>query len=490
MIQLRPYQEDIISGARRALTRHKNILIRSETGSGKTALAVFMMGEAAKRGKRSIFIVHQAELLGQTSGALWRQRLEHGVIAPGKMVSRLLVQVAMVQTLVRRLDKTDEPDLIFIDECHRSASPTYQKVIDNWPNARVIGLTATPRRTDSKGLDHIYSEIVEGPSMRQLIDAGFLADYEIIAPPISAMDISSVKTKMGDYDKKQLEEEMDKPTITGDAVNTYRKHASGKRCVVMCVSVKHAEHVRDQYRANGIHAEVIEGSLQKGEREKIIEGFRDGDFKVICSVELLIVGVDIPSIECVQWLRPTQSLIIWLQGIGRGLRPSPGKEKLLIIDHVGNWQRHDLPDDERTWTLEGGKSKGRKKPEDEVTSLNTTQCPAPCFAIFRKTEGKCPKCGNPLELSGRKELEVVDGELEVLDKEVLRKQRKQEQGQARSLRDLIQLGIRRGMNKPSAWACITMAARSGKKPSAEMFAEAKKIMAEIQSGDSQHGEAF
>lgn len=489
MIQLRPYQEDIIQGAREALKRHKNILIRSECGSGKTALAVFMMGNAAARGKRSIFIVHQSELMQQTSRALFKQKLEHGVIAPGKMVSRLPVQVAMVQTLVRRLDKTEEPDFIFIDECHRSAATQYQQVIERWPNARVVGLTATPARTDGKGLDHIYSEIVEGPTMSQLIEAGFLADYDLIAPPID-VDISGVKTRMGDYDKKQLEEELDKAKITGDAVSCYKKYAAGKRCVVMCVSVKHAEHVRDSYLAAGIPSACIEGSLKKGERNELVEKFRSGEILVLTSIELLTTGFDLPAIEAVQFLRPTQSLVIWIQGIGRGMRPSPGKERVTVIDHVGNYQRHGLPDDEREWSLEG-KKKGKGRNKDEEQALSTVQCPAPCFTIFRRSNGACPSCGKPIEGGGRRELEVVDGELEKLDKDALRRERKAEQGSARTLRDLVELGMRRGMKKPAAWAASVMSARTGSgRPKPADFKAANDMMAEIKAGKPQSQEAF
>ena len=304
---------------RGALQRHKRVLLQAPTGAGKTALTVYMMGRAAEQGKRSVFLVHQNELLSQTSRALWAQKLEHGMIAAGRSRSRQPAQVASVQTLVRRLDQYEMPDLIIIDECHRSASASYQAILEHWPGVRVVGLTATPQRTDGKGLDDTYQTIVLGPSIRELMDAGYLCDYEIFAPP-NTLDLSAVKTRMGDYDKGELEATLDKPTITGDAVATYRKHASGKRCVVMCVSIKHAEHVRDSYLAAGVPAEMIEGSMTNKEREEVLNRMRTGETLVIAQVQLLIEGVDIPSIEVVQWLRPTQSLIVWMQGNGRGLR--------------------------------------------------------------------------------------------------------------------------------------------------------------------------
>lgn len=477
-MKLRPYQEDLIERTRQALRRHRRVLLQAPTGAGKTAITVYMMSRASAQGKRCVFCVHQNELLAQTSRALWEQRLDHGMIASGKSISRLPVQVASVQTWVRRLDKYDPPDLIIIDECHRSAASTYQKVLEAYPSARVIGLTATPQRTDGKGLDDTYSEIVHGPSIRQLIDAGYLADYEIYAPP-STLDLSSVKTRMGDYDKKQLETTMDRPTITGDAVATYKKHAYGKRCVVMCVSIRHAEHVRDSYIAAGVPAELIEGSMTNREREAVLDRFRSGETLVIANVQLLIEGVDIPSIEVVQWLRPTQSLIIWMQGNGRGLRPCEGKDRLLILDQVGNWSKHGLPDDDREWSLAGTK-KGRRKSAEDDPDVNVQQCKH-CFHIFRPGISKCPACGQPVEVRKKAEIQVVDGELERIDITKARLERKREQGQARGLRELVQLGVRRGMKNPTGWACHVFAARSGRKPTANDYQLAKRYLREVQA---------
>lgn len=476
-MKLRPYQERLIDETREQLRRHKRVLLQAPTGAGKTAITVYMMGRAAEAGKRSVFCVHQNELLNQTSQALWRQKLEHGVIASGKRISRLPAQVASVQTWVRRTDQYPEPDLIIIDECHRSASASYQKILEAYPSAKVIGLTATPQRTDGKGLDDTYSTIVQGPSIRQLIDAGYLSEYEIFAPP-STIDLSAVKTRMGDYDKRELEQTMDKPTITGDAVATYKKHAHGKRCVVMCVSIRHAEHVMESYRAAGVPAEMIEGSMTNKEREIILDRFRAGETLVICNVQLLIEGVDIPSIEVVQWLRPTQSLIVWMQGCGRGLRRSEGKERLLILDQVGNWSKHGLPDEDREWSLEGRKK--RKRKTDDEADVNVQQCKH-CFHIFRPGPSKCPSCGNPVEVRKQAEIQVVDGELEKIDIESERKARKMEQGQSRDLRDLVALGVRRGMKNPSGWAVHVYCARSGRKPGPGDYQQAKKLLAEVRA---------
>lgn len=474
-MKLRPYQEKLVDDTREQLRKHKRVLMQAPTGAGKTAITVYMMGRAAAAGKRSVFCVHQNELLSQTSKSLWEQKLEHGMIASGKRRSLLPAQVASVQTWVRRTDMYQEPDLIIIDECHRSASATYQAVLDAYPNAKVIGLTATPSRTDGKGLGDTYTALVQGPSIRQLIDAGYLCEYEIFAPP-STLDLSAVKTKMGDYDKKELEQSIDKPTITGDAVATYKRHAYGKRCVVMCVSIRHAEHVMESYRAAGVTAEMVEGRMSNTEREDVLNRFRSGETLVICNVQLLIEGVDIPSIEVIQWLRPTKSLIVWMQGNGRGLRTAEGKERLMILDQVGNWAQHGLPDEDREWTLEGRK-KGRKKKDDEP-DVNVQQCKH-CFHIFRPGVDVCPSCGKPVERKTEAELEVVDGELEKIDVEAERSARKKDQGQARDLKGLIELGVRRGMKNPSGWAVHVYCARSGRKPKPEDYQQAKQLLSEV-----------
>lgn len=478
MITLRGYQEKLIGDTRQALRHYKSVLLTAPTGAGKTAITVFMMGQAAHRGKRAWFLVHQNELLSQTSRALWKQKLEHGVVASGRTLSKLPVQVCSVQTLVNRLNMLDPPDLIIIDECHRSAAETYRRIIAEYPNALVVGLTATPQRTDGKGLNDMYETIVYGPTIRQLINAGFLCEYEIYAPKLD-IDLTQVKNQMGDYKKDQLENAVDKPSITGDAVEHYKKIAYGKRCVVMCVSIKHAEHVRDQYLASGIPAVSIEGGMTKKEREKAIKDLESLDAWVICNVQLLIEGVDIPSIEVVQWLRPTQSLIVFMQGNGRGLRPADNKDHLIILDHVGNVERHGLPCQDREWSLEG-KKKGKRGAQDQEKDILIATCKK-CFHTFLPGPEKCPKCGTPIEHKQGRLIEEKEGELTKLDLTTVKKQARQEQGQARTLKDLVQLGIRRGIKKAPQWAAITNAARQKRKPNANDFKEALQIHEELRA---------
>lgn len=473
MIKLRGYQDDLIQRTRAALAKNNKIIMQAPTGAGKTAIACYMIKSAVDKGHSCFFIVHQNELLQQTSESLWHNKLAHGLVVSGKKKTPHPVQVASLMTLKNRLHEYDEPRIIIIDESHRAIAPSYQEIINFWPNAVVVGLTATPQRTDGKGLNAIFKDIVKGPSIRFLIDQGYLCDYELFGMP-QAVNLDNVKTTAGDYNKGDLEKESDKPKIIGDAVQHYKNIANGKRCVVMCVTVKHAESVARMYNEAGIPAEAIHGLSD--DRDGVIDRLESGETLVVASVQLLIEGVDIPSISVIQWLRPTKSLVVWMQGNGRGLRPHEEKDHLIILDHVGNYSRHGLPDMEREWSIEGNKKQGRITEQEE--SLGVQTCEA-CFFTFKSGVDVCPHCGGKVERKERK-IEVVDGELQRIEaakqKADEMRERKQQQGKARELEDLVQVGKARKMRRPDAWAANVYASRQGRRANAQDYARAKAAL--------------
>jgi DNA repair protein RadD len=481
-VKLRDYQQDIINRTRASLANHRASLVVMATGGGKTALTVSMMASAAARGNSSIFCVHRDTLLSQTSRALWQQHVQHGVIAAGRVMSPERVQVASVQTLVRRLARVQPPDLLVIDEAHRAAAETYRRIIMAYPRAKIVGLTATPARTDGRGLGDVFDDLVIGPDVAELMERGYLCRYRILAPD-SDVDMSGSKIQMGDYATADVEAAVDRPTVTGDAVATYLKHATGSRCIVFCASLKHARHVRDSYLSAGVAAEYMDGDTPSGEREAILGRLARGETKILTNVDLVIEGVDVPAVECVQWLRPTASLIIWMQGNGRGFRPADGKSSLLIMDHVKNWQRHGLPDDAREWTLHGQPKRKRGAVEREITAK---QC-AKCYAVFQSGPTACPNCGEPLAGEPRL-IQEVAGDLIELNLTAVRLAqaaeavaKRKEQGAARTLADLVALAIRRGQKKPAEWAAIVAAARQGgRKPRPDEFKRAKDIYSQLQ----------
>lgn len=468
---LRDYQHTMLNGARQSLARHQKIIVVGPTGCGKTTLALEMIRGALARGKRVLFLCHRRELVRQSSRAFWNAGVPHGMVMAGKVMSLTPANVGVINTVVNRIDRMQPPDLIIVDEAHRSVSPSYLEIFAAWPDAHVVGLTATPARTDGRGLAEAgYTSIVQGPSVRWLIDAGYLSDYRLIAPA-SAVSLDGISVRAGDYATDELERAVDKPTITGDAVTAYRTHAAGKRCMVFCVTVAHSQHVCEQYNAAGIRAEHIDGTHSDTERDAVLARFRSGETLVVTSVQLAIEGLDIPAIEAVQFLRPTASVIVYLQAIGRGLRREPGKRECIILDQVANYQRHGFPDDAREWTLAGKKTRKRGESEPEI---NIRQCKE-CFTVYRPTLPACPQCGKQHE-TARDAPETVDGALVEIDRETIRREQKREQGGARTLRDLVELGKRRNMNKPAEWAASVYAARSGRKAAPADYAQAREYL--------------
>ncbi len=478
MISLRDYQLAGVSRLRESIQKHRRSILVSPTGSGKTRMAIRIMQGAVAQGNRCWFLVHRRELCNQTSRALWDAKLSHGMIMAGKGRSPVLAQVGTVLTAANRIEKMrpeDRPKVIVFDEAHRSVSSAYQRIVAACPDAYVIGLTATPQRTDGRGLSEVYRDLVEVQSMAWLIHNGYLSPYRLIAP-VEGPDLSGVGTTAGEYDSKQLSEAMDRPTITGDAIAAYKKYAMGKRCMVFCVTIDHSEHTCAQYLAAGIPAEHIDGTHTDAEREAALARLRSGETLVLVSVQLAIEGLDVPAVEAVQQLRPTQSIIVYLQMIGRGLRPEEGKKELIILDQCANYKRHGLPDDDREWTLEGRK-KGKRKNRDEDPDINVQQC-RNCFHVFRKGPSECPQCKHPMEPSGR-EVKQVDGELAEVDLKAARRERSMAQGSARGLYDLVKNGVSRSMKNPAAWAAIVYAQRQGRKPTPAEFNEAKGHYREI-----------
>lgn len=455
-MKLRPYQVDIIEQTR-ALMRQgvRAILIQSPTGSGKTALTAEMMRLAVGKGKRAWFNVHRRELVKQSIRAF--SVIPHGVISSNFLeAKRLPIQIASIQTLVKRYHLYQAPDLIAWDECHHLAAGSWEKIFKAFPNAFHIGLTATPERLDGKGLKKFFTHMIEGPTVAWLIENGYLVPYKLYAP--SGVNVSGVHTQMGDFVKAELTKIVDRPSITGDAIKHYRKYADGKRAVVFCVSIEHSKHVVSQFLAAGIPAEHVDGETDIEIRDSAIKRFEAGTTKILSNVELFGEGFDLPALECAILLRPTQSLGMYLQQVGRALRTHPGKTHAVILDHAGNCQRHGLPDEERQWSLDG-RSFTKRPNMDGGPSVKV--CPK-CFAAQFAGIPKCKQCGYVYPVIGR-EVEQKEGDLVEVDPEVIRRQKNVEQARATSLDDLIALGRKRGFKKPEAWAHHIFQARQLKK---------------------------
>jgi DNA repair protein RadD len=455
-LTLRPYQATLIERTRaNFLVGKRSQLLVLPTGGGKTVCFSYMAGRAVEKNLRVWILAHRVELLDQISKTLRQFGVPHGVVAPGYLGDRRQpVQVASVFTLARRLDRYDAPDLIIVDEAHHAITDsTWGRVITAFPNAKLLGVTATPIRLSGEGLGDLFQSMVVGPTMRDLIEQGALSPYRLFAP--AGVDLSGVHTRMGDFVRGEIAAAMDKPSITGDAVKHYQKLAPGRRAVAFCVSVEHAVHVAEQFRAAGISAQAIDGGMDRGLRASVLAEFSAGRIQVLASCDLISEGFDVPAIEAAILLRPTQSLGLYLQQVGRALRTFPGKDEAIILDHAGNVKRHGLPDEDRVWSLEGApKKKGAQKSDVPVKTCGA------CFATVHSAATHC-SCGFEFPVQ-RREVEHVEGELQEIDLATAVRRRRQEQGRAQTEADLVAIGRSRGMKRPELWARHVLRARAAK----------------------------
>lgn len=435
----------------------RSILIQAPTGSGKTLLTAHMLHTAAQKGMASFFIVHRRELIKQSTQAFALEGLKHGIIAAGfQEDKRHLVQIASVQTLARRWPRFRIPRLVIWDECHHLAAGSWSKLFGNFAGAFHIGLSATPERLDGRGLSPFFQKMIHGPSVEWLIQNKFLSDYRLYAP--SKISMAGVHTRMGDFVQSEVTSIIDKPGITGDVISHYKKFCEGKRAVVFCVSVAHSKHVVEEFKKEGFNAAHIDGETSKEERDSAIERFKEGNIQILSNVELFGEGFDAPAVEAAILLRPTQSLGLYLQQVGRSLRPHEGKLHAIILDHVGNCERHGLPDEERTWSLVGNRGERSNGKSD---SVSVKICPS-CFAAQFSGQPICRFCGFAFDKKPR-EIDQKEGDLSEIDKEALRRQRAKEQGVAESLEDLYRIGVQRKYKFPRRWAQHVFQARQARK---------------------------
>lgn len=444
-MNLRPYQAHLITDIRlQYQLGHKSVLAVLPTGGGKTVCFSYIAQQAAKKGNRVLVLVHRQELLDQASRAM---PVPHGRISAGKAMDLShAVQVASVQTVARRLHllPRDFFQLLVVDEAHHTTAGQWSKTIQHFAAAKLLGVTATPIRGDGRGLGEHYQSMVEGPTAQQLTDEGFLAVAKVLAPP--GFDSTGLRKRMGDFDTKQAEQRVG--TIMGDCLSHYRKHLPGQTAIAFCCSVAHAEAVAALFQSTGIAAASIDGTMDTGTRRELLQRLAVGDLKVLTSCALIGEGVDVPSVGGCILLRPTASVGLHLQMIGRCLRPQPGK-RAVVLDHVGNTLRLGHHLEPRDWSLDGLRKRDREK------APSVKVCPQ-CFATSASVVQVCRECGHVFAPQERRELKVVEGELQ----EVGFRSRYREQGKAENLQDLIHLGQSRGYKNPVGWAKHVMYGRS------------------------------
>ena len=411
----------------------KKVLLNLPTGGGKTSVAAHMIAKAVEEGMNVMFIAHRKELIEQCSARLDHQGVPHGIIKSGnKRINRSPVQVASIQTLINRMRPRPGElighqhiaDLIIIDECHRAMAGTYLEVLKAFPDSKVLGLTATPYRTDGKGLGDLFDIIVSASSVKELTDLGFLVPYRVFTTPLTP-DFSKIKTKMGEFDKTAVAAAMDTAQLVGDVYAQWAKHGVGRQTVIFASSCEHAKSIQNIFIEAGVKIGYVDGTTPEEERGRILKDLESGAVSVVVNMGVLTEGWDCPPVSCVQIARPTKSLGLYLQMAGRALRPFKDKKNCVIIDHGGNTMRHGLIDEPRDVSLEG--DKGREFPPKLTT----------CFMCNHvHQERKCPECGHenkkpkPVVTDDEKKymsaMQIADGDLEEVDLVKILERRKSE----------------------------------------------------------------
>ncbi len=353
--ELRDYQKSLIADIYRSWEKHRRVMAQLPTAGGKTVLFAGIVNEFVSRGEGVLVLAHRTELIKQAHGKIFEalgRRVGVGMIKSGIHPSPLApVQVASVQTLTRR--HKPKAGLLIIDETHHVNAKTYRDILDHYPNAFILGVTATPCRTDGSGFDDLFDVLVCGPQVSEMVERGYLCPVRVLAPDISAqVDMKGArKGRDGDYRSDEIDARVEK--ILGAIVPAWQTYLSGKQTLVFVSSIEFGEKVLKEYRDAGIAAELLTGKTKEKDRENMIARFSKRGFPVLVNVGVLTEGTDIPIVEAIQNLRPTESVSLWLQIAGRAMRLHPDKAEAILLDHTQNWLDSNcgLPDKPRFWTL-------------------------------------------------------------------------------------------------------------------------------------------
>lgn len=400
--QLHDYQLEIVDKARKEIAKgNKGVLIQSPPGSGKSVIIAEIIKNATLRKNEVLFLVHRKELAEQIENTLRFHDADMNH-----------VQILTVIKAANRLSVVKYPKIIVTDESHHSKASTYQKIYDYFTDSIHLGFTATPWRMSGDGYTDQYDSAIFGQSVDWLISNKKLAPFKYLS--VKLIDDKKLKKSGADYSSKSIDDALEKG-IYGDVVENYIKHANGQRAILYAHKVEASQEFADEFNLNGISAMHADAKTPKKEREKIMQDFRDGTIQVLCNVDLISEGFDVPDCTCVIMARPTQSLVLYMQQSMRSMRYKPDK-LATIIDHVGNYTRFGLPNQQHDWEsyFKGGWKKKRGQIIDD-DSPKLKDCEN-CFAIFDSKENgrTCPHCGYEQPLS-ESEIEKIQAELQVIE---------------------------------------------------------------------------
>lgn len=462
---LRDYQIEAIRAARELVrTGIRRVLVVAPTGSGKTVIASEIIRRLVAKGNRALFLAHRKELIDQCSGKLSDLGIAHGIIRAddSRYDAAAPVQVASIPTLLAGRVKLPLSDLVVVDEAHHARSDSWTTALGLYADVPLLGLTATPWRLDGKGLGDLFDAEIVVSRPGELIKAGWLVPYTGWA--YESLDTSQLRMTGTDFTEGELAGLVvggQGAKVLGDIVEQYRAHADGKRAIAFACSIEHSKKLRDRFLESGVQAEHVDGTTPDGERAGILSRLASGETPVVCNCNVLTEGFDCPAAEVAILARPTLSTSLYLQMVGRVMRPLPGKELARIHDHAGNILKlgHGLPDADRDYSLCSDSAAARRDRAESAPALTTCR---KCGAIFPAKVCPCPVCGSepvPVKRRGVKE----EREARAVALEKLRESGPRSDHEAQSyLARMVQIAQEKGY-KPG-WVPTRYKARFGRWP--------------------------
>lgn len=402
MLQLFDYQQKLVTETRKALSNgNKGVLIVSPPGSGKSVVIAEIARLTTLKKNRILFFVHRKELVNQIKDSFIEQDVDLHYCT-----------IMTVGKVANRLNILPKPNLIIVDESQHSRAMTYRKIFDYYSDVPRLGFTGSPWRLSGKGFKDIYSAMVQGPTTKWLIEYHKLAPFTVYGYQLGDKNVLK-HSSTGDYTKQSMDD-FTHSIIHGDIVKSWLKFAKDRKTIVYCHSTSFSKEVAQAFRDAGINAVHADAKTPQNKRDKIMKAFKNGEIKVLCNVDLVSEGFNVPDCSCVVLLRPTESLVIYLQQSMRAMRYQPNKHAI-IIDQVGNFERFGLPDTDYKWTLED-REKHPRKDSGSTDGLQIKTCPD-CFAVIRAECVKCPICGHDFSIEIRKIKQKKDQELRAIKAE-------------------------------------------------------------------------
>lgn len=463
-IELRDYQKRLIDETRQSLRQFGDTLIQLPTGGGKTAIAVFILGSTCQRGKKGWFICHRSELIYQTSLTFQRFGIPHSFIAAGMDYNpSASIYIISVDTLKNRINDLEFPTIAVWDEAHHTVAPTWLAVKQKMHKTMHVGLSATPELLSGQGLRDAFANMVQGPSAKQLMQLGYLADFDYWGP--TKPDVSDHKSMNGDYKPTAMANLMAKPAIQGDVVRSWLEKAEGRISIGFAPNRATSKLFAERFNAAGIPSVHIDGSTCQIVRQDIARQLAQRKVLMLWNVELLGEGYDLSAqagtdvtIDCLIDASPTQSLAKFLQRNGRVLRTKADGSKAVILDCAGNYERHGLPSSDREWSLDA-KARGSRAANDNVLIRQCDQC-----YFVHEPAARCPLCGHEYQVKIRVVREATDAELKRIEAEQHQKKMVELHQRVRLCQTLDDFkALAADMGYSPGWAWHRYNARKGKR---------------------------